>query len=152
MTDTMSRSVEAIVSSLERILVRRFRESLYRQVGHASSVTIRDGTYPVLSGLRHGPLTATELSKRIGVDRTVISRQASELTTLGLVTRGPDPRDKRGGLLTLTPDGQAAADRLGKAFAQLVKSATHDWPDVDRARFADRLNAFIAAVLDAEPS
>jgi DNA-binding MarR family transcriptional regulator len=132
---TAPKSIDSIVLSLEQILVRRFREALYSQIGYAASVPIRDGAYPVLTGLRHGPSTATELALRIGIDRTVVSRQASELIAAGLAKREADPRDSRGNLLALTPDGRKAADNLNAAVSRLVASTIDDWPEAERARF-----------------
>jgi DNA-binding MarR family transcriptional regulator len=66
--------------------------------------------YDVLLELSAAPdrqLTMTELSERVVLSRTRISRVVDELTDAGLVRRQPNPADARSAFAMLTPDGLA---------------------------------------------
>lgn len=64
--------------------------------------------YDVLLELSAAPdrqLTMTELSERVVLSRTRISRVVDELTDAGLVRRQPNPADARSAFAVLTSDG-----------------------------------------------
>lgn len=116
----------AFIDALAPLLVRRFREELYTHLQPASPIALRDGTYPLLAALAHGPATAARVSERIGVDRTVISRQATVLIDAGLVARRVDPTDKRGHVLSLTPEGERCAQALSTRLLTLASELCAD--------------------------
>lgn len=147
MKDSDRELAESIAATLATMLVRGFRESLYERIGRDAPIPIRDGTYPVLTGLRDGPSTAAQLSRRIGVDRTVVSRQASQLVSAKLVHRAADPHDRRGGLLSLTDHGRSVADDLHREVSQVVWDAIREWRPPDRLAFAANLTEFASALV-----
>jgi DNA-binding MarR family transcriptional regulator len=61
---------------------------------------------------RHGPLTPTELAAREGVKRPTIARLVARLEERVLVTRTPDPDDRRSYRVALTPLGSRTITRL----------------------------------------
>jgi DNA-binding MarR family transcriptional regulator len=58
--------------------------------------------------------TASELTRQMGVDSTAVTRMVDRLSDKGLVTRAPDPEDRRRHLLALTPEARALLPRLSK--------------------------------------
>lgn len=84
--------------------------------------------YRVLMALAHlGPTNPTELSDSLGFDKSVLSRQLHQLRDLGLIKRDPDPADRRGAVISLTP---AARDRMEVANARerdLFRSRLGSW-------------------------
>jgi DNA-binding MarR family transcriptional regulator len=92
--------------------------------------------YAVLSALDDNSVrTQAALAEAIGADKTRIIGTLDELQESGLISRSPDPNDRRARLLAITEDGsrirrsaqadiQANEDRL---LARL--------PSADRARF-----------------
>lgn len=138
--------IDSVRSSLERMLVRKFRESIYNQLGAGLAVELKDGTYPVLAGLASGSATATELAEHIGVDRSVVSRQAASLIEAGVVARDVDPRDGRAGLLRLTPFGAEIATQLANSSTRLVTSIMEAWPADDQSRFAKLLAELVGEI------
>lgn len=64
-----------------------------------------------------GPLPMKELAQRLGCDASFVTSIADELEKRGFVRREPGTRDRRVKNLVLTPEGQAAKDRL---MAQLA--------------------------------
>jgi MarR family transcriptional regulator, organic hydroperoxide resistance regulator len=62
--------------------------------------------YVVLSALDGGPArTQAALAQAIGADKTRIIGVLDELQQAGLITREPDPADRRARLLSITPAG-----------------------------------------------
>jgi DNA-binding MarR family transcriptional regulator len=63
--------------------------------------------YVVLNALDSGPArTQAALAQAIGADKTRIIATLDELQQAGLITREPDPADRRARLLSITQAGQ----------------------------------------------
>jgi DNA-binding MarR family transcriptional regulator len=62
---------------------------------------------------RHGPMGVSDLAAAERVRPQSMAQTVAELETAGMVTRDPDPSDKRRALVSLTPEGLATllADR-----------------------------------------
>jgi len=90
--------------------------------------------YDVLLELAAAPdrqLTMTELSERVVLSRTRISRVVDELTDAGLVRRQPNPADARSAFAVLTSDGlgrfrEAAPIYLGGIESQFAAALSDD--------------------------
>ena len=90
--------------------------------------------YDVLLELSASPyrqLTMTELSERVVLSRTRISRVVDELTDAGLVRRQPNPADARSAFAVLTSDGlgrfrEAAPIYLGGIESQFAAALSDD--------------------------
>jgi DNA-binding MarR family transcriptional regulator len=61
---------------------------------------------------RHGPMTPSELAARERIQRPTATRILARLEEAGLVTRTPDPEDRRSSLVTATPEGIALLAEL----------------------------------------
>ena len=94
-------------------LLRRAAGLRYRRL-----LDLQAGEWGVVAELGHrSPCTLNDLSGRIGVDKTQLSRTVSRLIARGLVRRKPNPHDNREVRLSLTPQGQdchAAIMRAGR--------------------------------------
>jgi DNA-binding MarR family transcriptional regulator len=66
------------------------------------------------------PVTRTRLAQATGLRRTTIRDALARLIERGHVQQGPNPRDGRSTLLTLTPEGQAIFDRGLPAFRRFL--------------------------------
>ena len=80
-----------------------------------------------------GRATIVELSKRLGLDKSTLSRTVDGLVNIGLLERAPHPNDRRFNLLSLTQNGQEVADHINQAndefFRQVfegIQSERHD--------------------------
>lgn len=82
--------------------------ALYDRHVEAAGVTIQQ--FCVLRHVRDwGPVSVTELSERIGLDRTTLSRNLALLERRGLLTAQPSPGRQR--LMVLTDDGKKTLRR-----------------------------------------
>ena len=92
--------------------------------------------YIVLNALEDGPArTQAALAQAIGADKTRIIATLDELQQAGLITREPDPDDRRVRLLSITQAGrqvQAAAQAAIQANEDRVLSGL---PPADRQAF-----------------
>jgi DNA-binding MarR family transcriptional regulator len=78
--------------------------------------------YIVLNALHDGPArTQATLAESIGADKTRIIGTLDELQQAGLITREPDPADRRARLLSITPAGHRV-----RAAAQAEIQANED--------------------------
>lgn len=138
-----------IANALGVILTRGFRSGLYGSVTLGVAPGLTEGNYPILSLLaRSGePLSAASLAPDLGLDRSVVSRRASELIHAGLVAQQPSPRDRRQALLALTPRGLEAIDEARRRLETVITEHTSTWSETDRAKLATLLSRFTATPL-----
>lgn len=81
-----------------------------------------------------GPLTQTELARRIGTGRARIGAWIDGLVEKGAVIRQPDPQDRRVWNVALTPAGRALwaeTARIDRSIRRVLRDGT---TDEDRAR------------------
>jgi DNA-binding MarR family transcriptional regulator len=104
------------------------------------------GAYGLLLLLRRGgPLRLTDLATRIGVSKGTLSRQVNALENLGLVTRQPDPRDRRAAFLELTSAGHRRFDEVRAARQGQLSGILAGWSRTDQREFARLLRKFNSA-------
>ncbi|MER7016230.1 MarR family transcriptional regulator [Saccharopolyspora sp. NPDC000359] len=78
-----------------------------------------------------GECRASELAHHRVVDASVVSRQVAQLEQAGLISRRPDPADRRVSLLRATPEGETAVAELERRKAEWIAEALGDWEDAD---------------------
>jgi len=113
------------VSRLARELEARL-EPVYREHG------LEPGWHDVLATLRRsGPdyrLRPSDFSGTLMLTSSGTTKRLDKLEQAGLVTREPDPDDRRGTLIALTEEGRALIDRLTEAHlaneARLLEALT----------------------------
>ena len=80
--------------------------------------------YDVLLELNAAPdrrLRQRDLARTVVLTRSGISRLIDRLEAAGLVRSEPNPRDRRGGLIVLTPAGREALRRTWPAYARAIQ-------------------------------
>ncbi len=132
-----------IADALGLLLRRSTRARLYSHLTEGLGEAVDELTYPVLSGLaRTGPLSAADLGREVGLDRTTVTRRADRLATAGLVQRQPDPTDGRATLLTLTRQGHDTIATTRQRLATAIEDSLAAWPEADAQTFARWLRRF----------
>ncbi|MFF1573447.1 MarR family winged helix-turn-helix transcriptional regulator [Leifsonia sp. NPDC058292] len=89
--------------------------------------------------VRLGPTHAGALAERLSTDKSVISRQANILESLGFIERRTDPLDRRASFLVATP---AAAEKINEVRASdqaMLYTNLRDWGQGDVERLGELL-------------
>jgi DNA-binding MarR family transcriptional regulator len=121
------------------LLLRRSRAISARLAGELHP-DLDGAAYGLLALLQDiGPLRASALVTRLGLDKSTVSRQVASLVDLGLVDRAPDPADGRAQVLTASPEGSARLSRIREARRARWERDMSDWPQDDVARLGDLL-------------
>jgi DNA-binding MarR family transcriptional regulator len=90
-----------------------------------------------------GPLRASDVVSRLGLDKSTVSRQVSSLVDLDLVDRAADPGDGRAQVLSISAEGHRRLSELRDARRARWESDLSDWVTSDvatLARLLGRLN------------
>lgn len=88
-----------------------------------------------------GECRASDLAHQRFVDASVISRQVAQLEQAGLLTRRPDPDDRRVSLLRATAEGERTVSELEQRKSGWLSDALADWDDRDVRQLAELLTA-----------
>lgn len=111
------------VQRAARALARRFDEAL-RPVG------LTNGQFSLMMALnRPVPATFGPVAELLAMDRTTLTAALKPLQRRGLVSIAVDPNDRRGRLLTLTPDGMtllASAVPIWQRTHEAIEAALPD--------------------------
>jgi DNA-binding MarR family transcriptional regulator len=125
------------------LLLRRSRAISARLAGELHP-DLDGAAYGLLALLQDaGPLRASDLVARLGLDKSTVSRQVSSLVDLGLVDRTADPADGRAQVLTPSAEGSVRLARIREARRARWEADLSDWPADDVAalgRLLARLN------------
>ncbi len=124
------------ISRLARELEQRL-EPVYREHG------LEAGWYDVLATLRRaGPpyrLRPTDFSGALMLTSSGTTKRLDRLEQAGLITRSPDPDDRRGTLITLTPAGRTLIDNVTAAHLENERRLLSALTEADQRRLADLL-------------
>ena len=69
-------------------------------------------------------LTQAQLARRVAIEQPTMVRTIDRMERDGLVTRVPDPNDRRASRITLTPRGWELRDALVPLAAEVNRAAT----------------------------
>ena len=96
------------------------------------------------SRISSSPLTLQELTRRVVLPRTRISRLVAELETHGFLVRSPDPDDGRSTLVSIDTAGKAALARAAPVYVDGIDRHVNQYlsPTQQRA-IAEGLNTVI---------
>jgi DNA-binding MarR family transcriptional regulator len=121
------------------LLLRRSR-ALSARLAAELHPDLDGAAYGLLALLQDtGPLRASDLVGRLGLDKSTVSRQVSSLVDLGLVDRAPDPDDGRAQVLTPSAEGSARLERIREARRTRWEADLSDWPAQDVAVLGELL-------------
>jgi DNA-binding MarR family transcriptional regulator len=121
------------------LLLRRARAISARLAGELHP-DLDGAAYGLLALLEDtGPLRASDLVTRLGLDKSTVSRQVSTLVDLGLVERAADPADGRAQVLTPSPEGSARLAAIREVRRARWEADLASWPAEDVATLAELL-------------
>jgi DNA-binding MarR family transcriptional regulator len=138
-------------TSADQELATRLRLAIARSARRLRQEAGTDLSPSLMAALstieRHGPLTPSELAARERVQRPTVTRVACRLEEQGLVTRAPDPADKRSALITVTADGRALLDATRTAKDAFLSERLEALSPEDRATL-ERAAALLEGMLE----
>ena len=124
------------ISRLARELEQRL-EPVYKEHG------LEPGWHDVLATLRRaGPpyrLRPSEFTGALMLTSSGTTKRLDRLEHAGLIARSPDPDDRRGILITLTPKGRKLIDRVTDAHLANERDLLEALSETDRKRLAELL-------------
>ncbi|MGI5486758.1 MarR family winged helix-turn-helix transcriptional regulator [Microtetraspora malaysiensis] len=98
--------------------------------------------YTVLGALDDGSVrTQAALAEAIGADKTRIIGTLDRLQAAGLITREPDPRDRRARILTITDEGRKVRRSVRAEIQANEERLLARLPEADRHGFLRALQA-----------
>lgn len=141
--DTRRRAVRDLEEAFAH-LMGEFRR-VYAQAAATASPGMLPATFKTLTWIdRLGPINQSCLAEKVPADKGLVSRQVSELETLGMVARTPDPEDGRARLIETTPFGKERLTAAREPYKTMLVSALGDWPLAS----IDRLTVLVHALAD----
>lgn len=121
------------ISRLARLLDKARREAF-------TAHQIETWEFDVLAALRRAgspyQLTPGALLRETMVTSGTMTNRVDRLATRGFVERSPDPSDRRGVLVRLTPSGKQAVDGAFETLLANERDLLSDLPSGDRTRLA----------------
>ncbi|SCF00281.1 DNA-binding transcriptional regulator, MarR family [Micromonospora purpureochromogenes] len=133
----------------EVALLMRLGEATRRATGTAEHRVLDRAAYVILRHLdAAGPQNVSALAAQLNLDGSTVTRQVSALQRDGLITRGPDPADGRGTVVSPTAAGLQRMAAVRAARTRLYGDILGDWDAEDRdtlARLLHRLNEALSA-------
>lgn len=99
--------------------------------------------------LAEGPLRMATIAERLAVVPRTVTDLVDGVEAAALVTRRPDPDDRRSTLVALTPDGRRLLDRMDAARRASAELVFGRLDDVDRAILLRVLRDLAADPADA---
>jgi DNA-binding MarR family transcriptional regulator len=102
--------------------------------------------YVALSHLARSPVgTQLELARAIRYDKTRLIALLDGLEGQGLITRAPDPADRRAKVVALTPEGEARRAAAQQAIRAMEADLLGALPEAERARLRRALARAVQA-------
>lgn len=131
------------VQRAARALARRFDEAL-------RPLDLTNGQFSLLMALnRPKPPAMGPVATLLAMDRTTLTAALKPLERRGLVSVSPDPADRRGRLLALTPEGRMLLARAVPIWESTHAAVEDELPEADPDRLRRDLRA-LSALADAQ--
>ncbi len=109
---------------------------------------IESWEFDVLSALRRSgtpyELSPGRLLRETLVTSGTMTNRVDRLAGRGFVERSPDPADRRGVIVRLTPEGKATVDGAFEALLEAERELLADLPARDQKRLAGLLRTLLA--------
>ncbi|GAA5177657.1 hypothetical protein GCM10023322_02870 [Rugosimonospora acidiphila] len=118
------------------IFLRR-ADRYYASLRSPNGLDLERAEYILLSRIASGgPARLSALADHVCLDLSTVSRQVDALEAAGLVTRTPDPTDRRAVLVGATRTGVEVFDRNRDRWQSAMRDLLAGWTAAERAEFA----------------
>ena len=137
----------AIEESLGYLVNRAARAFASRLAAELRPFDVGIGQWAVLLHLwANDGLTQAQLARRVAIEQPTMVRTIDRMERDGLVTRTPDPNDRRASRISLTDRGRALRDDLVPLADEVNRAATGTLTDEEVAT----LRRLLGKLVDAE--
>jgi DNA-binding MarR family transcriptional regulator len=126
----MTLSIESDPTTRLRAVIGRLSRRLRPTV--AGSGLTPSQTSVLFTVARLGPLGLSEISEIEGINPTMLSRITAQLCQSELISREPDPADKRAALVRATPEGQRLRKRIHRERTEALQQHVAQLTDEQR--------------------
>ena len=99
--------------------------------------------FDILTVLRTGVSTPSQIGQRLGITRSKVSKNLSTLRDLGYIRQVPDAHDRRELETNLTQDGRDMLDIIDQQHKTLEEDARQVWSKDEQEEFATLANRLI---------
>lgn len=121
------------------MLVRRLRRVIAERA-RLVHPDLSPVSYSMLTALHDsGPMRASDLVGLFSIDKGAVSRHVQALLELELISRTPDPEDRRAAILQLTDAGARRLASVSSTRRAELSRRMEDWSGEDLDRFVDLL-------------
>ncbi|MGZ4114507.1 MAG: MarR family winged helix-turn-helix transcriptional regulator [Actinomycetota bacterium] len=147
--DDRAAALQSVEGAFAGFMSRSALPRLRQRVTEAVGAGLDFAAFPLLGRIvMWGPIRPSELSDRMGLDLSTVSRRITDLEKEGMVRRTPDPDDRRAHLLEVTRKGERAVERLRQARSSLLEEALEGWSTDEIRALAESLGRFTTALAD----
>ena len=141
--DPSAKDVSGRIVRLATLLAQAYGQAL-------APVGIDVGGYGVLAALRRAgapyELTPTELARHRLMTSGGMTALIDRLERRGLVSRSPNPKDRRGSLIGLTEEGRAVVDQAMELHEQAEHRQIDALDDDERSQLTTLLRKLLLAI------
>ncbi len=111
------------------------------------------GDFDVLATIRRaGEITGTEISSAVMITAGGITKRLDRLEDRALITRTPNPSDRRSTFITLTPKGNESVDAAYDLVMTTESALISNTLDTNEQRQAEKsLRALLRATVELTP-
>lgn len=134
----MTEEIETAIATVERqlgVLLETVRVSLRDHAERMHPELLPTGYKVVGLLVRRGPLHPGAVADRLSADKSLVSRTVKQLEELGLLTREPDPADRRACFLVATPEAVRRFDEISAADQRALDERLRDWDQEEMSEF-----------------
>ncbi|PXX59188.1 DNA-binding MarR family transcriptional regulator [Nocardia tenerifensis] len=126
---------------LPELLLRAAKRIRRNQVGRLAPLGLTPAQARALRIIAHEnePLKMTALAERLGIVPRSATTVVDALAAADLVSRAPDPANRRATLVTLTPSGHATLARMADARREAAEELFATLTDEQRETLRDLL-------------
>lgn len=129
------------------VLLREIRELSAAFEGHlGTQLTVNPTDLTAMEHLiQDGPLTPTDLARRLGVSTAAATTVIDRLTAVGHVSRIPNPADRRGVLVVPAPASVARAMGALMPMIMDIDGVLSDFSEAEQAIITEYLERVVTA-------
>lgn len=138
-------SLDSINHTLARVMRLSGSRSMFARQASAADVDLAQPSYVLLRTLiDEGALPMGGLARIAHMDLGMAARQVNALVEAGLVSRQPDPADRRVSLVAVTAAGKRVAGSLQGVRRRHLERALSGWTAAELDEFDRLLTRFLA--------